>query len=424
MPKPGKAPLMALRERLAKAFSTPPAPQNLVPIQPTQIVPDDLYDSMKRGDGRAVETVSRALGRDSIPRGEEGLRQLIEEVSPSRRGFLKGMGSSAAHLIMPSPLKFLRETEDALRPRLTAELTPYELMEYSKKYVDKPLNPANWKQHQINNIFDALGIEDTQLTGRDALLAGTNDTDLFEPILRDMDLQPTQQNIDSINALSGAIDSFHPDAIDADFDDIKYNAQSLASGEYDDTDSVLERLASDFGVYGGNKFPHDEPSGPEFQRKAQEHAMESSKRAIKFEDDLNTFLDSLHHHEVEGSPVRLDSNGTGTYTSVRRELDASVEDEMMSRGYDFEAISETSNDIMEWFKEKDGPELLKVVDDYLKNKGFMKIMDGDVVDALTTFRADPTPENKQKAITSVQTYASGADGSDPDYPDGDDDIDD
>jgi hypothetical protein len=311
MPRFGKAPLMALRERLAKAFEAAPSKQELV--VPKNEIPPELYESLKRGDGRAMETVSRALNAPT-PRGAEGLRQLVEQVSPSRRGFLKGVGTSAAHLIMPSPLKFLQATEDALRPRLTAELTPMELMEYSKKYFDKPV-PLLMDQAEYLGIEAGDGTDRLTISPaiRQLLAHGDVDSEVQRYMLEAMDLKPTEQNRDSMDKLAGVLQEFSPGWIEANADDAKTAAQMYAGGEWDETDGLL-----------GSFYEQLEPGKPLFTEGKEilpgmQGSTDLTPEYQKFTENLDKFIQEIY----EGQ----------TSIDTRRNLDGYIADHAYERGY-------------------------------------------------------------------------------------------
>ena len=392
---------MLLRERLAKAFAMPSQKQELV-VQPPEI-PTELYSSLVRGDGRAVETVSQALGRSS-PKGADGLRQLIEEVSPSRRGFLKGMGGSAAHLIMPSPLKFLQATEDALRPRLTAELTPYEMMEYSKKRLDSPIDASlkagapDFEEY----LRDFLEIQGRPLTVRDAIQNwGEFDGGAagLKHILKDIGLEPTQQNTTSFDKMLSAAEPFSPGYIDAGWDDMRDLARDMAAGGYENTDDIIGSIQKDFGYVPSDwSKDFDHP----IVRKNQGVALDAVKAPDDFEANLNLFLKSLHKDKVPANAM----NAEVSFTDNRRYFDEQVEDKMYDSGFDYDYINEVSDDLLNWMKEQDGLELKKTLDGYVNDRDLGRVMDEDVMNAIEAFSKDPTPENKQKAMASVKQYAS------------------
>lgn len=285
------------------------------------------------GDKNALTTIAKTHGQ-MVPAGDKDQQALVNKViNPelSRREMFRRMGGAAAHaaLELPSPLRFLQSTLDQVKPSLQLNLTPLEMLRYSQKYMDRGTdlpgdNPMRWAEdepkmlgiHPSIQAWPATKISLRELLTRLDFIPDKEAKQHLTPLFKAMELEPTDENLDSLKSVAHATELYHPESIDANWDDVKHQAQDFAADEYLTTDRDLEMTAEEFGVK-----PED------------------------LEKELNSYLSKVHNSPIE--------NESDTYTNARRNLDSHVEDEAWNRGYMDEVSSNDS--LADYFHPELGP---------------------------------------------------------------------
>lgn len=283
-----------------------PAPEAQLPAK-LEVDPE-LLQRATAGEGRAVTTLAQAAELP-VPKSQDELTQLVSRFTmPTRRGFLGQMGSAASHLIMPSPLKLLQSTAEGIG-KLKVELSPLELMKYSQKYIDAPIERFITPD-SLAELRDMEGIdpgEPVNIQMRHALKGlgyyGQSNDEHFKALLKGMDLEPTPQNMDSFEHLAEAGETFHPDMVDAHFDDIKHVAQDYAAGDWQTADDYLEEKAKELGV------PIED-----------------------LEKQLAEYLDNVHSPNEQNYSA-VNPEVAGSHIAARRNLDETADEYATDRGY-------------------------------------------------------------------------------------------
>lgn len=291
---------------------------------------ENVFKRAIEGDKNALAVIAKEQGQVAPVRDADQQALVNNVINPemSRRQLFRRMGGAAAHaaLEMPSPLRFLQSTLEQVKPSLQLNLTPLEMLKYSQKYMDRDIDLKHFPggDEGFMRVFD---LDEPSEIGqfknvRHQLGQGVflDPKDLI-PTIRAMELEPTTNNLESLRRVIDSSSRFHPDAIDADWDDVKHQAQDFASGDHLSADRDIELSAEDFGL------------SPD-----------------QFEKELEAYLSKLHQSNDSSRVALTPEDG---FIEGRRILDRHIEDEAYNRGYMDEVSSNDS--LASYFDDELGP---------------------------------------------------------------------
>ena len=219
--KLAKSGLMALREMLTRK-----APRK------QELVPEDLFRGAAEGNEQAVARIAEQQG-EALPENQDKLAELLARVKPNRREFLRGLGQAGASAFGPSPLTILRQTMEDIG---ILEMNPREMMEYSKKYLDRPFR---------GEIGDFGNPNEPQALVSDAIEnMWTGDVDYVD-VLKNLELESSKGNLASIESLDDLVAQFSPSQSSMILDDMRDSASSYATGEYYTGDDTIREIFGD-----------------------------------------------------------------------------------------------------------------------------------------------------------------------------------
>lgn len=219
--------------------------KEIVPYQAS----DDLMREASSGNPLAVEALAKSVGAPT-PTTTEELQALIRQVmnpDMSRRQLMGNMLGQTAQLMVPkSPLTLLNETAQQLKPNLTLTLSPMEMMQYSQKYLDRPVDFGLSR----TGDFIPTGVNKPLFeTFSNISRVNTGDYDqTLDSVLKSMELEPTPVNRDSlVNLVEEAADPFHPGQLSMNremMDDLVFG---YVDRDYELNDDIIDRLAREWG---------------------------------------------------------------------------------------------------------------------------------------------------------------------------------
>ena len=275
--KLAKSGLMALREMLTRK-----APRK------QELVPEDLFRGAAEGNEHAVARIAEQQGQE-VPADQDKLAELLNRVRPDRRSFLRGLGQAGASAFGPSPLTILRDT---MKDIGVLQLSPYEMMNYSKKYVDRPVSGEYAMDIAENELGLSTNLLDAseqfpyrqpklkEILGAMDKFSYVGDTpeivaNRLDPALRAMDLENTPENAASLHKL-GRLTGEYGDNTEFYLTDRSYREDNQKYR----TAGILRRAADNVREHLGEMDPSIRGemeawtgSPTHYNKKYEEHAM-------------------------------------------------------------------------------------------------------------------------------------------------------